>query len=42
VDFDLYLYKWNGGSWSTVASATSPDPDETLSPGHHHAVTAVT
>jgi streptogrisin C len=31
VDFDLYLYKWNGSSWSTVASATSPNPDETIS-----------
>ncbi|WP_353357050.1 M28 family peptidase [Intrasporangium sp. DVR] len=31
VDFDLYLQKWNGSSWSIVASATSSGPDETLS-----------
>lgn len=30
VDFDLYLQKWNGFGWSTVASALSPYPDETL------------
>jgi hypothetical protein len=23
ADFDLYLYKWNGSSWSLVASSTS-------------------
>jgi streptogrisin C len=31
VDFDLYLQKWNGSTWVAVASATSPNPDETLS-----------
>ncbi|HET8660459.1 MAG TPA: S1 family peptidase, partial [Micromonosporaceae bacterium] len=31
VDFDLYLQKWNGFSWATVASALSSLPDETLS-----------
>ena len=31
VDFDLYLQKWNGASWTTVRSSTSPGPDETLS-----------
>ncbi|MBB4909129.1 S1 family peptidase [Actinophytocola algeriensis] len=30
TDFDLYLQKWNGASWTDVASATSPNPDETL------------
>ncbi|MGR6921871.1 S1 family peptidase [[Actinomadura] parvosata] len=30
TDFDLYLQKWNGSSWAVVASATTPDPDETL------------
>jgi streptogrisin C len=30
ADFDLYLQKWNGSAWANVASATSPDPDETL------------
>jgi streptogrisin C len=30
VDFDLYLQRWNGAAWATVASATSPNPDETL------------
>ena len=30
VDFDLYLQKWNGSSWSTVASSTTSAPDETL------------
>jgi streptogrisin C len=30
VDFDLYLQKWNGSSWSNVASATSSGPDETI------------
>jgi streptogrisin C len=29
ADFDLYLQKWNG-AWTTVASATSPDSQETL------------
>lgn len=31
ADFDLYLQKWNGSAWANVASATSPNPDETLS-----------
>jgi streptogrisin C len=31
VDFDLYLQKWNGSSWSTVASGTSAAPDEQIS-----------
>ncbi|MFG1999107.1 S1 family peptidase [Spirillospora sp. NPDC048911] len=31
VDFDLYLQKLNGGTWSTVASSTSPGPDEKVS-----------
>lgn len=30
ADFDLYLLKWNGSSWQTVASATTPSGDETL------------
>jgi subtilisin family serine protease len=28
VDFDLYLYRWNGFFWSVVASGTSSAPDE--------------
>ncbi len=31
ADFDLYLQRWNGSTWADVASATSPQPDETLS-----------
>jgi streptogrisin C len=31
TDFDLYLQRWNGSTWADVASATSPNPDETLS-----------
>ncbi|HEX5997772.1 MAG TPA: S1 family peptidase [Jiangellales bacterium] len=31
VDFDLYLQKWNGSSWTTVRSSTSAGPDESLS-----------
>ena len=31
VDFDLYLQRWNGSAWATVASGTSANPDETLS-----------
>jgi streptogrisin C len=31
VDFDLYLQKWSGSSWVTVASGTSAGPDETVS-----------
>jgi len=30
VDFDLRLYKWNGSSWSQVASSLSSGPDETI------------
>lgn len=30
TDFDLYLQKWNGSSWATVASGTTSGPDETL------------
>ncbi|PEN11401.1 peptidase S8 [Longibacter salinarum] len=29
-DFDLYLYKWNGYSWSQVASSTSTDSNEDI------------
>ena len=29
-DFDLYLQKQNGTSWTTVASSTSSGPDETV------------
>ncbi|MGN9845060.1 S1 family peptidase [Nonomuraea sp. H19] len=31
VDFDVYLQKWNGSSWSVVARGDSPNPDETIS-----------
>ncbi len=31
VDFDLYLWKWNGSSWVTVAQGTSSAPDEDVS-----------
>ncbi|HEX2131800.1 MAG TPA: S1 family peptidase [Actinophytocola sp.] len=31
ADFDLYLQKWTGATWANVASATSPNADETLS-----------
>jgi hypothetical protein len=30
TDFDLYLQKLNGSTWTTVAQATSPGPDEKL------------
>lgn len=30
ADFDLYLQKWNGSSWATVASGTSSGPDESF------------
>ena len=33
VDFDLYLQKWNGSSWVSVASGTSSGPDESVSYG---------
>lgn len=29
-DFDLYLQKWNGSNWTTVASGTSSGPDESF------------
>ncbi|WP_105317290.1 S8 family peptidase [Thermus tenuipuniceus] len=29
-DFDLYLQKWNGSSWTTVASATSTSSSESI------------
>jgi serine protease len=31
ADFDLYLQKWNGFSWSNVRSGTSSGPDESVS-----------
>jgi subtilisin family serine protease len=31
ADFDLYLYKWNGSSWSLVASGESATANETVS-----------
>ncbi|MDJ0836419.1 MAG: M12 family metallo-peptidase [Acidobacteriota bacterium] len=31
TDFDLYLWKWNGSSWSTVASSTSASSSESIS-----------
>jgi streptogrisin C len=31
VDFDLYLLKWNGSSWSTVAVSETSNPDESIS-----------
>ena len=30
TDFDLYLQRWNGLSWSTVAQGITPGPDETI------------
>jgi streptogrisin C len=30
ADFDLFLQRWNGRAWQTVARATGPDADETL------------
>jgi subtilisin family serine protease len=30
ADFDLYLYKWNGSSWVTVASGATASKDETV------------
>ncbi|KES04887.1 hypothetical protein BU52_22875 [Streptomyces toyocaensis] len=29
-DYDLYLQKWSGSSWTTVAGGTTPQADETL------------
>jgi aqualysin 1 len=31
ADFDLYLYKWNGSYWSTVARSESADSSEDIS-----------
>jgi subtilisin family serine protease len=31
ADFDLYLQKWNGSAWVTVASSTSSTSSETIS-----------
>jgi subtilisin family serine protease len=31
TDFDLYLQKWNGSTWVTVASSTSSTSNETIS-----------
>jgi hypothetical protein len=31
TDFDLYLWKWNGSGWSTVASSTSASSSESIS-----------
>lgn len=31
TDFDLYLQKWSGYGWSTVARSTTSGPDESLS-----------
>jgi serine protease len=30
TDFDLYLQKWSGSTWSTVRSGTTSGPDETV------------
>ena len=30
VDFDLYLWKWNGSAWVTVAQGTTASPDESI------------
>lgn len=42
ADFDLYLQRWTGSGWSTVASSTSPDSSETLTyngtPGYYRYV----
>jgi hypothetical protein len=31
TDFDLYLWRWNGSSWSTVASSLSASSSESIS-----------
>jgi subtilisin family serine protease len=31
VDFDLYLWRWNGRSWTIVARGDGPAPDEDIS-----------
>lgn len=42
ADFDLYLQKWTGWSWSTVARSISPGPSETVTyngtPGYYRYV----
>jgi hypothetical protein len=30
TDYDLYLWRWNGFSWSTVASSTSASSSESI------------
>ena len=30
TDFDLYLWKWSGSGWSTVAQSTSSDSEEEI------------
>ena len=39
VDFDLYLWKWNGVGWTTVAQGISSSPDENVTyngtPGYY-------
>ncbi len=40
VDFDLYLYRWNGFYWSLVAQGITTAPDETVTysgtPGYYY------
>jgi subtilisin family serine protease len=40
VDFDLYLYRWNGSSWTVVASALGTTATETITyqgtPGYYY------
>ncbi len=40
VDFDLYLYRWNGSGWSQVASALGSTATETITyngtPGYYY------
>ncbi|MGO1241333.1 MAG: S1 family peptidase, partial [Cellulosimicrobium funkei] len=31
ADFDLYLQRWNGSTWATVAQSTSPGANESVS-----------
>ncbi|GAA3508483.1 hypothetical protein FHR32_002332 [Streptosporangium album] len=31
TDFDLYLQKWNGRTWATVATSNGPTPNEKIS-----------
>jgi PKD repeat protein len=31
TDFDLYLQKWNGSTWTNVRSGTTSSPDESIS-----------